>query len=129
MFRFTPSPVSSKSVHWWAGKDGFSTRGCTLDESKNRWFAAGHEKDSNGNTLPPFPPLSLYVGTDDRLVLVEPLLQRLKTHEDIRLKRVEYVQDGEHCDFFWAANAVEICFEKIEGKLSFKNYICIQKSN
>ncbi|TIA89467.1 hypothetical protein E3P99_02050 [Wallemia hederae] len=113
MFRFTPSPVSSKSVHWWAGKDGFSTRGCTLETSKERWFSSGEETDKSGIKIPKFPPLSLYVGTDDKLVLVEPLLERLKTHENIKLRRVDYFDGGEHCDFFWAADAVEICFHKI----------------
>jgi lysosomal acid lipase/cholesteryl ester hydrolase len=31
MFRFTPQPVSSASIYWWAGKDGFASRGCVLD--------------------------------------------------------------------------------------------------
>lgn len=113
MFRFTPSPVSSKSVHWWAGKDGFSTKGCTLDTRKDRWFSTGDQVDEKNQSIPKFPPLSLYVGTDDKLVLVEPLLERLKTHESVRLRRVDYFEGGEHCDFFWGADAVEICFYKI----------------
>lgn len=32
MFRFTPSPVSSAGIFWWTGKNGFSSRGCVLDD-------------------------------------------------------------------------------------------------
>ena len=48
MFRFTPSPVSSASVFWWTGLNGFSTRGAILDPTVARWF------DKR------FPPLALY---------------------------------------------------------------------
>lgn len=48
MFRFTPSPVSSASVFWWTGLNGFSTRGAILDPTVTRWF------DKR------FPPLALY---------------------------------------------------------------------
>lgn len=48
MFRFTPSPVSSASVFWWTGLNGFSTRGAILDPTVSRWF------DKR------FPPLALY---------------------------------------------------------------------
>ena len=113
MFRFTPSPVSSRSVFWWAGKDGFSTRGCTLDVKQEKWFSSGYQEDNQ----PKFPPLSLYVGTDDKLVLVEPLLERLKTHESIKLNRLDYYENGEHCDMFWSIDAVELCFLKIKSDI------------
>lgn len=48
MFRFTPSPVSSASIFWWAGKGGFATRKCLFDVGLDRWF------DER------FPPLSIY---------------------------------------------------------------------
>ncbi len=38
MFRFTPQPVSSASIYWWAGKDGFATRGCVLDPQLEQWW-------------------------------------------------------------------------------------------
>lgn len=41
-------------------------------------------------------------GGKDYLVLTEPLLHRLKTKEvDVDLIRVQKMDDGEHCDFFW----------------------------
>lgn len=99
-FCFMPSPVSSASVFWWTGYAGFSTRGCILDPTAAKWF------DKR------FPPLVLHHGGKDYLVLAEPLLERLRTHEtDVQVIRVQKMDDGEHCDFFWHIDAVELCFE------------------
>ncbi|GAA5987020.1 hypothetical protein JCM10908_000994 [Rhodotorula pacifica] len=99
-FCFMPSPVSSASVFWWTGYAGFSTRGCILDPTADKWF------DKR------FPPLVLHHGGKDYLVLAEPLLERLRVHEtDVQVIRVQKLDDGEHCDFFWHIDAVELCFE------------------
>jgi len=102
MFRFTPQPVSSASIFWWAGKDGFATRGCTMDPNAPRWF------DER------FPPVSIYSGGMDFLVLTDPLIKRLQEQEkDVRLLRWKRQEEAEHCDHFWAADAVEWCFYDI----------------
>ncbi|WVQ82841.1 hypothetical protein IAT38_004974 [Cryptococcus sp. DSM 104549] len=96
MFRFTPTPVSSASIFWWCGKGGFADRKCTLDDSLERWF------DDR------FPPLSIYHGGRDFLVLAEPLLERLeKKEKDVNVIKVTKLDKSEHCDFYWAAEAVE----------------------
>ncbi|KIR30947.1 lipid particle protein [Cryptococcus deuterogattii LA55] len=96
MFRFTPTPVSSASIFWWCGKGGFADRKCTLDDSLPRWF------DKR------FPPLSIYHGGRDFLVFADPLLRRLKEKEkDVKVIKVTKLEDSEHCDFYWAAEAVE----------------------
>ncbi|KAK8844816.1 hypothetical protein IAR55_006666 [Kwoniella newhampshirensis] len=96
MFRFTPTPVSSASIFWWCGKGGFADRKCTLDDSLDRWF------DDR------FPPLSIYYGGRDFLVLTEPLLERLEKKEtDVKVIKVSKLDLSEHCDFYWAAEAVE----------------------
>ncbi|GAA5985313.1 hypothetical protein JCM11641_005390 [Rhodosporidiobolus odoratus] len=98
-FCFMPSPVSSASIFWWTGYNGFSTRGCVLDTSADKWF------DER------FPPLAIHHGGKDYLVLTEPLLERLKVQEtDVEVIRVQKMDDGEHCDFFWHIDAVELCF-------------------
>jgi pimeloyl-ACP methyl ester carboxylesterase len=103
MFRFTPQPVSSASIYWWAGAGGFSTRGCTLDPTADKWW--------DGAT---FPALSIFSGGMDFLVLTEPLLDRLANEEsDVRFLRYKRQEEGEHCDHFWAAEAVEWCFYDI----------------
>ncbi|KAG0147894.1 hypothetical protein CROQUDRAFT_655468 [Cronartium quercuum f. sp. fusiforme G11] len=102
MFRFVPTPVSSAGIFWWTGYQGFSTRGCVLDPQVERWF------DER------FPPLAIYHGGKDFLVLAEPLLERLRTHENyVKLIRNFKLEDGEHCDHFWHADAVELCFHHI----------------
>ncbi|KAG8957210.1 hypothetical protein FRC03_010370 [Tulasnella sp. 419] len=98
-FRFTPTPVSSASLYWWTGKDGFAQRRCTMDESFPQWF------DER------FPPLAIYYGGKDYLVNVEKLLARLSTKEKaVKVVRVEKLDLAEHCDFYYAADAVEWCF-------------------
>ncbi|SAM86299.1 related to YEH1-steryl ester hydrolase [Ustilago bromivora] len=102
MFRFTPQPVSSASIYWWAGKDGFASRGCVLDPSLDQWW------DEN------FPPLSIFSGGMDFLVLADPLIERIEQREKhVKLLRFKRQDEAEHCDHFWAADAVEWCFEDI----------------
>lgn len=105
MFRFTPTPVSSASIFWWCGKGGFADRKCTLDDSLDRWY------DDR------FPPLSIYHGGRDLLVLTEPLLERLATKEkDVNVIKVTCIDKSEHCDFYWAAEAVEWAYESFVGE-------------
>ncbi|KAI8450600.1 triacylglycerol lipase [Phakopsora pachyrhizi] len=100
MFRFTPSPVSSASIFWWTGFQGFSTKGCVLDPKVETWW------DER------FPPLALYSGGRDKLVLTEPLLKRIEMNEKtVKLIRHYKLKDGEHCDHFWHVDAVELCFK------------------
>jgi lysosomal acid lipase/cholesteryl ester hydrolase len=107
MFRFTPTPVSSASIFWWCGEGGFADRQCTMDVDLPRWW------DEH------FPPLSIYYGGRDFLVLTEPLLERLATREKhINLIRAERIPLAEHCDFYWAADAVEWCFSSFIGEFS-----------
>ncbi|SPO31699.1 related to YEH1 - steryl ester hydrolase [Ustilago trichophora] len=102
MFRFTPQPVSSASIYWWAGKDGFASRGCVLDPTLEQWW------DEN------FPPLSIFSGGMDFLVLTDPLIERLERKEKcVKLLRFKRQDEAEHCDHFWAADAVEWCFRDI----------------
>lgn len=102
MFRFTPQPVSSASIYWWAGKDGFATRGCVLDPNLDQWW------DEN------FPPLSIFSGGMDFLVLTDPLIERIQHKEtNVKLLRFKRQDEAEHCDHFWAADAVEWCFKDI----------------
>ena len=84
MFRFTPTPVSSASIFWWCGKGGFADRKCTLDDTLDRWF------DER------FPPLSIYHGGRDFLVLAEPLIERMKEKEkDVNVIKVTKLDKSE----------------------------------
>lgn len=101
MFRFTPTPVSSASIFWWCGKGGFADRKCTLDDTLDRWY------DER------FPPLSIYYGGKDYLVLCEPLLERLEKKEGIKPVRVEKLDISEvsenssaYAGYMLTANAI-----------------------
>lgn len=84
MFRFTPQPVSSASIYWWAGKGGFASRGCTLDVTAPKWWNKS------------FPPLALYSGGMDFLVLTDPLIDRINEQEtDVRLIRAKRQEEAE----------------------------------
>lgn len=84
MFRFTPTPVSSASIFWWCGKGGFADRKCTLDDTLERWF------DDR------FPPLSIYHGGRDFLVLAEPLIERMQNKEkDVNVIKVTKLDKSE----------------------------------
>ena len=108
MFRFTPQPVSSRVMFWWAGKGGFTTRGHILDPML-QWY------DEN------FPPLSLYGGGSDHLVLSGPVLEHFNNYEPhVRLIREKIIPGAEHCDHYWAADAVEWCFYDILGTCAWE---------
>jgi len=97
-FRFTPTPVSSASLFWWCGKGGWAERKCALDVTMPKWF------DSR------FPPLAVYYGGRDALIDTEALLARLKTETDVKVIRTLRLDQAEHCDFYYAADAVEWFF-------------------
>jgi lysosomal acid lipase/cholesteryl ester hydrolase len=68
-----------------------------------------------------FPPLSIYHGGRDYLVRADPLLERLQEKEKtVKVIRTKRVEQSEHCDFYWAADAVEWLFEDLVGELSQK---------
>lgn len=72
----------------WCGKGGFADRKCTLDDTLDRWF------DNR------FPPLSIYHGGRDYLVLAEPLIERMKTKEkDVNVIKVTKLDLSEVCLF------------------------------
>lgn len=102
-----------------------------MDDSLDKWF------DSSS-----FPPLSIYHGGKDYLVLTEPLLERLAEKEKgidvIRVEKLEIAEvrlaldrrfpksftpstdhiesSTQHCDFYWAALSLEWVFGSLRGK-------------
>ncbi len=50
----------------------------------------------------------------DFLVLTDPLIERIEKREKtVKLLRFKRQDEAEHCDHFWAADAVEWCFHDI----------------
>ena len=68
----------------WTGKGGFASRKCTMDPELPQWW------DDR------FPPLSVFYGGRDYLVLAEPLLERLeKVEKDVKVIRFERIEESE----------------------------------
>lgn len=58
-------------------------------------------------------------------VLLDPLLERIQHQEkDIDLIRVHRMDDGEHCDMFWHADAVELVYDMILGAWTHLSKSC-----
>lgn len=96
-FISAPVYVSSKLMYWWLGKGGFADRKCIFASSTTKWF------DER------FPPLELYACGHDDLVLPDPLVNRIHTHEeDVRDNfRVISLPTYSHLDVLWAQDAHE----------------------
>jgi lysosomal acid lipase/cholesteryl ester hydrolase len=57
-----------------------------------------------------FPPLAIYYGTLDYLVLGKPLVQRIRDNEpNVRLVKAVALENYEHLDMVWGVNAVTDC--------------------
>ncbi|KAK9246888.1 Alpha/Beta hydrolase protein [Lipomyces tetrasporus] len=97
MFQFSPVYVSTESMRWWLGRDGFATRRCIFDsESSEPWF------DSR------CPPIALWVGQADSLVDGERLIKRLENAEpDVVVVKTKVIPTYEHLDVLWAVDAVD----------------------
>lgn len=51
------------------------------------------------------------------MVFADPLLRRLKEKEkDVKVIKVTKLEDSEHCDFYWAAEAVEWAYLSFLGE-------------
>lgn len=96
-FISAPVYVSSKLMYWWLGKGGFADRKCIFTSSATKWF------DER------FPALELYACGRDNLVLPDPLINRIHTHEeDVRNNfRVVNLKHYSHLDVLWAQDAHE----------------------
>ena len=77
-------------------------RQCLMDTSMPAWFDRW------------FPPLSIYHGEQDYLILVDPLLECLQEQEKaVKVIRTKWIELSKHCDFYWAADAIEWLFEDL----------------
>ncbi|GAA5840859.1 hypothetical protein JCM5353_001996 [Sporobolomyces roseus] len=83
-----------------------SYENCMFDtRSSEPWFPAS------------FPPLAVFYGTLDTLVLGKPLVERIRSHEPnvrmikaVALENYEYVTISQHQDPLWAYTAVQECY-------------------
>ncbi|KAK9477397.1 Alpha/Beta hydrolase protein [Lipomyces japonicus] len=96
-FQFSPAFVSSKSMSWWLGRNGFAARRCIFEhEDETPWF------DQR------CPPLALWIASNDLLVDGKRLLRRLEELEpDVPVVKKKVIMEYEHLDVLWAIDAGE----------------------
>ncbi|KAI9371222.1 Alpha/Beta hydrolase protein [Aspergillus egyptiacus] len=122
MFQFAPVYVSTETIRWWLGAEGFSTHQCILAakdaclaevEEERCLQIRGNEpemtRDDSAWYGPQTPPFALWVGGRDDLVDGRKLLQRLESgrepHVDVVHSKV--IEDYEHLDVLWAIDMIE----------------------
>lgn len=73
----------------------FSYNNCIFDtETREPWFPAS------------FPPLAIFYGLEDTLVLGRPLVERIRNNEpNVELAHVSAIDSYQHQDPIWGVNA------------------------
>ncbi|KAL4865561.1 hypothetical protein BDV12DRAFT_174341 [Aspergillus spectabilis] len=122
MFQFAPVYVSTETIRWWLGTDGFSTHQCIL-ATKDACLAEGnedrciqvrsteHETTRNDTAWygPQTPPFALWVGGSDQLVDGRKLLERLESGREphVQVAHAKVIEEYEHLDVLWAMDMIE----------------------
>lgn len=121
MFQFAPVYVSSETMRWWLGPDGFAQQKCILSthqESRSETdedyrIARGiHDARLRRDTAwygPQMPPVAIWVAGSDNLVDGERLLQRFRGGREphVRLVHAKTIDEYEHLDVLWAMDVIE----------------------
>ncbi|KAM0755767.1 alpha/beta-hydrolase [Meredithblackwellia eburnea MCA 4105] len=104
-FRGVAVATSSELLYYYMNV--FSYENCIFDSSVSEpWFP---------NT---FPPLAVFYGTLDTLVLGRPLVDRLRQSEpNVDLAKVVSLENYEHLDPLFGVNAVEDCYLAIRDMI------------
>ncbi|KAL5050637.1 hypothetical protein BDW71DRAFT_172862 [Aspergillus fruticulosus] len=118
MFQFAPVYVSTETIRWWLGADGFSTHQCIL-ATKEAYLAEINESrnitrdaSSHNSTAwygPQSPPLALWIGGSDQLVDGRKLLHRFESGREphVRVVHAKVIEEYEHLDVLWAMDMIE----------------------
>lgn len=121
MFQFAPVYVSSETMRWWLGPDGFAQQKCILSthqesrsetEEDHRIARGIHDARLRRDTAwygPQMPPVAIWVAGSDGLVDGERLLQRFRTGREphVRLVHAKTIDEYEHLDVLWAMDVIE----------------------
>ncbi|KAL4928997.1 putative ab-hydrolase associated lipase [Aspergillus undulatus] len=114
MFQFAPVYVSSETIRWWLGAEGFSTHQCILENLSSSANASpeSNNPDNNPDTAwygPHTPPLALWIGGNDKLVDGCKLLARLQSGREphVTIAHAKVIEGYEHLDVLWAMDMIE----------------------
>ncbi|KAL4739899.1 Alpha/Beta hydrolase protein [Aspergillus similis] len=118
MFQFAPVYVSTETIRWWLGADGFSTHQCIL-ATKETYLAEINESRNSTRNTPPHssaawygpqtPPFALWIGGSDQLVDGRKLLHRLESGREphVHVVHAKVIKEYEHLDVLWAMDMIE----------------------
>ncbi|KAL2822798.1 Alpha/Beta hydrolase protein [Aspergillus cavernicola] len=122
MFQFAPVYVSTETIRWWLGAEGFSTHQCILatkesclaelEEDRRITVRCTDHETTRTDTAwygPETPPFALWVGGSDDLVDGRKLLQRLENGREphVEMVHAKVIEDYEHLDVLWAMDMIE----------------------
>lgn len=121
MFQFAPVYVSSETMRWWLGPDGFAKQKCILAthqvccheaEEDHRIERGIHDARLRRDTAwygPQMPPVAMWIAGSDDLVDGMRLLQRLRNGREphVQLAHSKIIPDYEHLDVLWAMDVIE----------------------
>ncbi|KAL4922410.1 Alpha/Beta hydrolase protein [Aspergillus aurantiobrunneus] len=117
MFQFAPVYVSTETIRWWLGADGFSTHQCILatkecclaEINEDRSTEHGIARSDTAWYGPQTPPFALWVGGSDQLVDGRKLLQRFESGREphVQVAHAKVIEEYEHLDVLWAMDMIE----------------------
>ncbi|KAL4978746.1 Alpha/Beta hydrolase protein [Aspergillus desertorum] len=117
MFQFAPVYVSTETIRWWLGADGFSTHQCILATKEACLAEINESRNVARNALssstawygPETPPFALWVGGSDQLVDGRKLLHRFENGREphVRMVHAKVIKEYEHLDVLWAMDMIE----------------------
>ncbi|KAL4780411.1 Alpha/Beta hydrolase protein [Aspergillus varians] len=121
LFQFAPVYVSTETIRWWLGEDGFSTHKCILatkescaaENAEDRRIPRSAEYDPTRSDTswygPHTPPFALWVGGSDQLVDGRKLLQRFESGREphVQVTHAKVIEEYEHLDVLWAMDMIE----------------------
>ena len=121
MFQFAPVYVSSETMRWWLGRDGFSRQRCILatdkvckheaeeDHRVERGIDDGRLRRDTAWYGPQMPPVAMWIAGSDDLVDGKRLLQRFCNGREphVRVVHSKIIDEYEHLDVLWAMDVIE----------------------
>ncbi|RDA83435.1 hypothetical protein CP532_4407 [Ophiocordyceps camponoti-leonardi (nom. inval.)] len=127
MFQFAPVYVSSESMRWWLGREGFAKHKCILATGEGEGEGEGDGEQSMGPESAGeaawyderAPPFALWVCGNDDLVDGRRLLRRFDQGREphVRVVHSRVVDEYEHLDVIWAMDAVDQVFKEVREVL------------
>lgn len=131
MFQFAPVYVSSETMRWWLGPDGFAKQKCILAthqvcrheaEEDHRIERGIHDARLRRDTAwygPQMPPVAMWIAGSDDLVDGLRLLQRFRNGREphVQLAHAKVIPEYEHLDVLWAMDVIEQVGEEVRQVL------------